>query len=487
MKKEKGNSFSKRDILILGIIIVLALFFRLYKINSPLADYHSWRQADTAAVARNFVKDGFDLLHPRYDDLSNVQSGIENPQGYRFVEFPIYNALFGGLFALYPSIPLEIYGRLVSILSSLVIIGCIYYLLKKEVDRTAAIAGSLLFALFPFFVYFSRVVLPEPTAVAFLMVAIVLLYKFLDDSDKQNWLFYVFSLLCFSVALLIKPTVIFFGLVLLYLYIKKYDIGVVKKIHFYLYFIVSLIPLVAWRYYILQFPEGIPYSEGLIKYVSTSEGKLPIFLRPAFFRWIFFERINDIILGGYMATFLVLGILAKHKNLLFLSMLASALMYLLVFEGGNVQHEYYQYLVLPVIALFVGMGVSFIIKNSTLFVSPFIITSIIGIIFIISLAFSYDRVKGYYDYSPDLPYIAKIISTLTKPTDKIITQRTGDTTLLYLANRRGSPVLFKSLEEMKTDGYTYLVASEPDLIKDLKQNNIYPIIFENGQFTLFKL
>jgi len=46
----------------LGLVMVLALVLRLYKIDIPLADHHSWRQADTAAVARNFVKENFDFF-----------------------------------------------------------------------------------------------------------------------------------------------------------------------------------------------------------------------------------------------------------------------------------------------------------------------------------------------------------------------------------------------------------------------------------------
>ena len=33
---------------------------RLYRVTGPVADWHSWRQSDTAAVARNFTKFGFD-------------------------------------------------------------------------------------------------------------------------------------------------------------------------------------------------------------------------------------------------------------------------------------------------------------------------------------------------------------------------------------------------------------------------------------------
>jgi len=78
---------------ILGIICVLGGILRLYQINNPIADWHSWRQADTAAVARNYLRFGMDLLRPKYDDLSNIQSGKDNPLGLRMVEFPIYQAL----------------------------------------------------------------------------------------------------------------------------------------------------------------------------------------------------------------------------------------------------------------------------------------------------------------------------------------------------------------------------------------------------------
>ncbi|MFH1280289.1 MAG: dolichyl-phosphate-mannose--protein mannosyltransferase, partial [Candidatus Beckwithbacteria bacterium] len=51
---------------LLPILIFLITFVpRLYRLNNPVADWHSWRQADTAAVARNFVKSDFNLLFPQ--------------------------------------------------------------------------------------------------------------------------------------------------------------------------------------------------------------------------------------------------------------------------------------------------------------------------------------------------------------------------------------------------------------------------------------
>ena len=71
---------------ILLLILFIGFLFRLYRFDNPIADWHSWRQVETSAVARTFATDGFDLLHPRMVNLSNVQSGLDNPQGYFFVE-----------------------------------------------------------------------------------------------------------------------------------------------------------------------------------------------------------------------------------------------------------------------------------------------------------------------------------------------------------------------------------------------------------------
>ena len=105
---------------LIGILslIVTTVCLRSYRLNNPIGDWHSWRQADTSAVSRNFIQRGFDLLHPRFDDLSNVASGKDNPEGYRMVEFPFYNLLQAGAFKVFGGLSLEVWGRLVSMVAS---------------------------------------------------------------------------------------------------------------------------------------------------------------------------------------------------------------------------------------------------------------------------------------------------------------------------------------------------------------------------------
>lgn len=499
MKKTK-NQWLKIDFLILGIILLLAFILRLYKINIPLADLHSWRQADTAAVARNFVKDGIDLLHPRFDDLSPNQSafGLENPKGWRMVEFPIYNAIFAYLYKNFPQLSLIVWGRLTSIFFSLILIFIIYYLVLKEVSRVAAIFSAFTYSVFPFFVFFSRVILPETTALSFSFLSILFLYltfkqeniiekKRVKKGIKINYFLYFLAILSASCSLLIKPTVIFYLLPQLVIFISFFQTKTFKKPIFYFYFIIVFLPFFLWRQYIKNYPEGIPPSDWLFTSVNTAEGLKNIFFKPAFFRWIFFERINNLILGGYLTFFVLLGILTKKENFLIPSIILSAFLYLFTFQGGNVQHEYYQTIILPAVAIAVGLGVETLLNKKDVFISPLITIPVTLVIFALSFFFSYYKVKDFYYYPPELPQIASIVNELTNPEDKIITDRSGDTTLLFLSERKGAPSIYKDPLELKKIGYRYLVTTNKETIEKLKSEKKFQIIFENNYFALFKL
>ncbi|PIY68933.1 hypothetical protein COY90_03300 [Candidatus Roizmanbacteria bacterium CG_4_10_14_0_8_um_filter_39_9] len=339
MEKRK---FSKLDIFLLTCICVVAIGMRLYKINAPLSDYHSWRQADTAAVARNYAKNGIDLLHPQYDDLSSIQSGQENPQGFRYVEFPIYNAIIAAEYIVAPFLPIEVYGRLTTIFFSLIIISIIYYLLLKEHSRLSAFIASLTYAIFPAFVFFSRVILPETPAIAFAFLAIFFSYRWSDGQSKNRLILLLASAFSMSISILIKPPVVFYLIPIVFLFFQTHKLDIWKKWEMYVYTLIVVAPFIAWRLFILKFPEGIPASDWLITSVNTYEGQKVIFMKPAFFRWIFYERINIMICGAYLTFFLLTGLVTKLKSYFLHSIFLAAMVYLFVFQGGNVQHEYYQ-------------------------------------------------------------------------------------------------------------------------------------------------
>jgi hypothetical protein len=114
----------------------------------------------------------------------------------------------------------------------------------------------------------------------------------------------------------------------------------------------------------------------------------------------------------YLIAPFFVGILGKTKGYMLHSILGSAILYLLIFQGGNVQHEYYQILILPALALFVGLGVHYIYENRSALVSPMLAYPVILVFFLFSFFFSYYRIKDYYNVPLDLVQISNIIVTL---------------------------------------------------------------------------
>lgn len=494
-KDQKNNgSFIRLDLILLTILVIIGFGLRMYKIDNLVADWHSWRQADTAAVARNFTRTGFDLLHPRFDDLGSNQSGFDNPQGYRFVEFPFYSAIFAGIYKAAPIMPVEMYGRATSAVFSLFTLCVIYYLLLKEENRIAAFIGGLLYAILPFVVYYSRVILPEPTATSLAFLSIFFMYiatsVFTQDKQKniRYWVYTALSCVFFALALLTKPTTIFYSLVLLYLLCRTHRFKVITTIHVYVFFVMAFIPFAAWRMWIAQFPEGIPASSWLITSVNTFEGQKNIFFKPAFFRWMFYERIANLILGGYGTILLFLGIVKKPKKSLLLTFIGiAALAYLFTFQGGNVQHDYYQTILLPAIAIFAGVGGSFLFEEKKPYRNTFITVLGVALVIGFTFLFSYYKVKDFYWTDPDLIASAKVINTVTPQGAKIITDRDGDTTLLYLADRKGYAATVSDLATLKTKGMEYFVTLKKEVADAVKKETDYDIVFESEKVYIFKL
>jgi len=426
----------KKKILLAGII-VLAFLIRLYRINFPLADWHSWRQADTAAVSRNFVKYGFDLLHPRFDDLSNVASGRENLQGYRFVEFPIYNAIHGLLYKLFPFWSLEVWGRLVSILFSLVSLVFLFLIVEHFLNSKIALLSAFFFAVLPFNIYYSRVILPEPMMVMTSLGMIYFTIKALENYGLRitNLLL---SVIFAGISFLLKPYSLVFLLPIFYLCWRKWHFNYLKWISVFILFFISLLPFLWWRWWMSHYPEGIPaynwlFNEGGIRFKGT------------WFYWLFADRLGRLILGYWGLALFIFGLIvkpSKKEGLFFYSWLMAMLLYFVVIAGGNVRHDYYQVLAIPIICVFLAKGTYFLFFAVPKEIYSQILARIFGAVCILFMfAFSWYHVRDFFNINNPAIVEAGRAADRFLPTEaKVIAPYGGDTSFLYYTNRQGWPV-----------------------------------------------
>lgn len=477
---------NKITIILVTGILLLGFLTRLYRFDNPIADWHSWRQADTSSVSRNFVENGFDLLHPKFDDLSNVPSGLDNPEGYRFVEFPIYNALQAGFFKMFGLFTLEQWGRLVTIFSSLSTSLLVFLILQKHQNTRAGLIGAFFFSILPYSIYYGRTILPDPSCAAAILAGIYFFDLWISNNSKINLktlVFFSLALLFTSIALLLKPFALFFTLPMIYLAFNKFGWKMFTNPYLWVFGIISIVPLGLWRVWMSQFPEGIPSNAWLLNGGN-------IRFKGAYFNWIFAERIAKLILGYWGIGLLVGGLVAKTKTSLvfFYVFLVSCLLYLVIIARGNVQHDYYQILIIPTICLFLGLGGDFLLSQAKSLPNKFIAPLLVIIISVFSFMFSWYYIRDYFNINNHSIIVAgQAIDRLTPKNAKVIANYNGDTSFLYQTKRKGWASFEKDLPTMINElGADYLVLTNPTP-SDSYFAKSYFILDQTSQYVIFDL
>lgn len=458
-------------------IIILAFSLRLYKIDNPVADWHSFRQADTASVTREYIKHGVNLLIPRYHDLSNIQSGKENPEGFRLVEFPIINGLIAQTIRTFSLEKSEVLvSRLFSVFFSLITLISIYFLGLKLSNKTTAVVASLGFAVLPYSIYYSRVILPEPALLAFSSLSLL---SFLIFLRKNNLFYYFVTLICFSISLLIKPYAIFLSPVFLSIFLIEPEKNLKKTIALFSLGL-SLLPFLWWRNFINQFPAGIPASDWLYN-------KDNIRFKGAFFHWLFEVRLFTLIMGITGIIPFALGILKKGKStFVYLVWLASLFAFSVIFAGGNIQHDYYQIIYLPIICLLIGRGVDFILSLPSSISNHLFGWISIIIITAFSLFISWYNIRGYFAVNHwEIVAAGKQADQLLPKDAKVIAPYNGDTAFLYQTNRTGWPIGYYIEDKIRMGAQYYISVNFDDETNSLMKK--YQILEKNDQFVIIKL
>lgn len=238
-----------------------------------------------------------------------------------------------------------------------------------------------------------------------------------------------------------------------------------------------------------QFPEGIPVSDWLFNGGN-------IRFKGAYFHWIFAERIGKLILGYWGLIVLGAGIIELfrkkylNRNLFLSSFLVSSLIYLIVIARGNVQHDYYQALIMPSISIILGLGSSFLLKlpRDNFYRGSGAVLLALSIIF--AMSFSWYHIRDFYNINN--PAIIKAGEAVDKIVPKnariiaILHGSEGDTTFLYQTKRQGWTSFQNALPEMIEKGAEYLVFANPTE-SDMEYKNQYKLIKEDADYIIFDL
>src|SRR5882724_6668385 len=179
---------------IVFVICVLAVAARLIFINQPYVDYWSWRQSDVAAIAHNFLQNGFRFGYPKIDWAGNAP-------GYVGTEFPILPFIaaicyrFAGVH--------EWIGRIQAVILFAVSLPFFFLLVREIFGSTAAVWATFFFSFAPLNIFAGRSFMPD---VPSLSLAIIGLCFFLRWTHDQKWTPFFAAAIAISLSILIKVT-----------------------------------------------------------------------------------------------------------------------------------------------------------------------------------------------------------------------------------------------------------------------------------------
>ncbi len=462
------------------VIFSLGFAVRLYKIQNPIADWHSWRQADTASVARIYVDEGINFFKPRYYDISSIQTGIYNPKGLRLVEFPLYNAIHAALAKNFVFLDFVVWGRLVSISAAIASAFFLFLIGKSLMDKWGGLLTAFFFLFLPYNIYFSRVILPEPLAVSLGLAAI---WFFMVYIQKNQKLPLFAAAVFFALSTLIKPFTFFYCLPLVYLAVKKFGFkGLFKKRELLLFADIAIIPFFLWRIWINRYPAGIPHF-------SWAFNGDHIRFKPAFWYWIFSERIGHLILGSWGLIPFSFGILKFAKKDLFSHFFfLGMLFYVSIFATASVRHDYYQIFLIPAISLILAQGSIYLwnFGNDTLHRA--FSRSFLAFAVFIMLVSGWLQVKGFYQINhPEIIAAGEALDKIAPKDAQVIAPYSGDTAFLYHTRRFGWPVVETTIIEHIKQGADFFVTvnfADPDT-KYVKER--FKVVEETSQYLIADL
>lgn len=451
---QSDPSYSKRTLI--WAIILLGVILRCFQITAPLLGIAAWRETQTAMITRNLVQDGFDVLHPRIDWFGNNIA-------YLALEFPLYNAIVGFLYALLGEH--EIFGRLVSILFSAGSMILFYKIARLLFDEKIALYSLVFYILCPLSIFYSQTYMPESLM---LFLSIGTIYFLLQWTDTDKGTYFILALIFSACAFLVKtPVTIQLFPPLLYLFWRKYGKQILLKPQVYFFFLLAYVPILLWTLY-SQRINAISYLDQVVGNLA-SRLELISYVRIAGFSGVYVFAPHGVFLFVY-------AILAKKHNdyePLVVTWLIGIISYGLIFFRALQDHHYYLVPFIPIASLYIGKGTQLSVEHLRQWrVSKVVYWAAIVLFGITFLGFI--LLPLHHLSKQDLVFLnaSNTVKKHTTPSDLILSatfhakkNAIGNPALLYYSDRRGwrdlypydMEKLMNTIKIHKMEGATYMV------------------------------
>ncbi len=412
---------------ILGIVILTHLYILFCPYLHPP---HTWRQGDTAAMARNFFRESMNIFYPRIDSRGNL-TGING------TEFPLYNYIVAILYKGFGFAWLG-FGRLLSFIFSII---AVFFLHKINRQSTKLLQSSVIFILLvaysiPYFSQFCSSFMPEMLA---MMLALISFFGFFNFMQKQSTVSLIYSSLCLALAILVRPYYIFLALPYVTYFIMQLKVSAKNSILTAIFGLLPLVPFIAWYHYWVPylnntynahyFYMGIPFTDA-VKSLGSSWLIMFGVLIKNYFGYIYLPFFA---IGCYSA-FKQSGLNWRHTlnspihQLLYSAILACVVLPFVVGRHYN-PHLYFLGAVFPALAVFSALGFQTIYNH---FKHRSLKITLLTLLFVLIYGFTTYNINHIYKPEKNVRMLIRILPKLQKRIQKNALVIIDDPNRMYL-------------------------------------------------------
>ena len=329
-------------------LLAAGLALRLLGIDEPLIDQQAWRQVDTAAMARNFLMEGYDLLRPRIDWRGTSSGAVET-------NFPLYPYLVACLYGVAGG-AYEWLARSLAALFSVLAALPIYALGRRLSPGPwlARCAAGIYLAL-PLSWFFGRAVMPEALMILLSVTAIWAFQRWLETS---SWIDFGYAATVAGLCFAVKIPTLYLGFPLVAMALSQHGWRFLQRPSMWMYLGLVMLPPALWYGHAASLFDETGLTFGIFGnsgYDKWSHG----LLLTAGFWWTMINRFLFSVLTPVGSLLAVAGIVGmwprgqqdRHRWFLY-AWLGALMAYVLLVPEGNRKLHYYQLPFVPLASLF---------------------------------------------------------------------------------------------------------------------------------------
>ena len=410
-------------------VITIGVLARALTFQSPIFDLHAWRQADTAAIARNFVNERFNPLYPQVDYRGSradgyVESGLEL---YAFVVASIARVV---------GFSTEL-GRLLNTCLFTFAALFLYRFIAARYGVTSGLVGACVYAFgLPLTLFIDRAFMNESLLT---LLTIICLWSTQAYLRGGRWL-HLFSLIVASTLIaMIKPTFLIVWAPIFGLFAERYGVRAVARPEMWIAGLLNLGAIVLW----FSHAHSLFLMTGFTFGVNDKLFDSALLMSPDYVPKIATRMMRDI-LGPLGLVFASVGAVAALRRgyIAEAAGVLSFALYLVVVTVGNFHHNYYQLPIVPIATVLIALGITdgvARVGRNRHWSSLRMQVACAAIVWLLALT-TFVRSASFhnwYEIDPAIVYLCTQVRAKLSPSDRVVIVGSKSPALLFCLDRKG--------------------------------------------------